>query len=179
MTSRPEADAPPLPARAEDALAQITFPVEATHILMFARAIGDTNPVFTGAGKARQGETAGIIAPPTFPQAVAQLDPDYYLRPKPGEPWFGSGKRPSGVEGKPPSSGGLHAEQHFEYHRDLRAGDVLTVETKPGMTWEKESKRAGKLLFQERITEYRDPDGELVVTARSVLVTTERPVDQG
>ena len=146
---------------------------------MFARAIGDTNPAYTDPAKAQEGEPRGVIAPPTFPQAVAQFYPDYYLRPKPGEPWFGSGKTPSGIEGKPPSSGGLHAEEHFEYHRNLRPGDVLTVETKPGKTWEKESKRAGKLLFRERITEYRDPDGALVVTARSVVVTTERPVDQG
>jgi N-terminal half of MaoC dehydratase len=160
-------------------LAKITFPVEATHILMFARAIGDTIAAFTDAEKAREGETGGIIAPPTFPQAAAQFDPEYHLRPKPGKPWFGSGKTPSGIAGKPASSGGLHAEQHFEYHRDLRPGDMLTLETKPGQSWEKESKRAGKLLFRERITEYRDQDGALVVTARSVVVTTERPVDQG
>jgi N-terminal half of MaoC dehydratase len=157
---------------------KITFPVEASHILMFARALGDTNPAFTGEGAAADGEAGGIIAPPTFAQAVAQFDPDYHLRPKPGEAWFGSGRTPSGIEGKPPSSGGLHAEQHFEYHRDLRPGDVLTVEIKPGNTWEKASKRAGKLLFRERITEYRDRDGALVVTARSVVVSTERPVDQ-
>ena len=48
---------------------------------------------------------------------------------------------------------------------------------KQGATWEKESKRAGKLIFRERITEHRDAKGELVVTARSVGVTTERPVD--
>jgi acyl-CoA thioesterase FadM len=111
---------------------------------------------------------------------VAQFDPDYNLRPKPGVPWFGSGKTASGIGGKPPSGGGgLHAEQHFEYHRHLRPGDVLTVEIKPGKTWEKESRRAGKLTFRERIAEYRDQAGELVITARGVGVTTERPVDQG
>jgi acetyl-CoA carboxylase carboxyltransferase component len=56
---------------------------------------------------------------------------------------------------------------------------VLSVEIKPGKTWEKESKRAGKLTFRERIAEYRDQTGELVITARGVGVTTERPVDQG
>ncbi len=160
-------------------MTKITFPVEATHIMMFARSVGETNPVYFDADKAKQGETDGIIAPPTFAQSVAQFDPDYHVRPKPGQKWFGSAKGPSGVEGKPPSSGGLHAEQHFEYHRHLRPGDVLTVETKPGKTWEKESKRAGKLVFSERITEYRDQKGELVVTARSVGVKTERPVDAG
>ncbi len=158
-------------------MAKITFPVEASHIMMFARSIGDTNPVYHDAEAAKKCETGGIVAPPSFPQAVAQFDPDYFLRPKPGQPWFGSGATPSGVTGKAGSSGGLHAEQHFEFVRPLRPGDVLTVETKPGATWERESKRAGKLTFKERITEYRDQNGELVVTARGVGVTTERPVE--
>ena len=153
-------------------LAKITFPVEASHIMMFARSLGETNPVYLDAEAAKGTEVGGIIAPPTFPQAVAQFDPDYFLRPKPGQPWFGSAKEASGIEGKPSSSGGLHAEQHFEYRRPLRPGDVLTVETRPGETWEKESKRAGKLTFRERITEYRDQNGEIVVVARSVGVTT-------
>jgi acyl dehydratase len=160
-------------------LAKITFPVEATHIMMFARAIGDENPVYHDAAKAKATEAGGIIAPPTFPQAVAQFDPEYHLRPKVGQKWFGSGGKPSGLDEKPSSSGGLHAEQHYEYHRPLRAGDVLTAETKPGKTWERESKRAGKLMFSERVTEYRDQKGELVITARGVGVRTERPVDAG
>ena len=155
-------------------MAKITFPVEASHIMMFARAVGDTNPVYHDAAAGKD-----IIAPPSFPQAVAQFDPEYHLRPKPDQKWFGSAKGPSGIEGKPTSSGGLHAEQHYEYHRHIKPGDVLTVETKPGKTWERESKRAGKLTFRERVTEYRDQNGELVITARGVGVTTERPVDQG
>jgi len=86
---------------------------------------------------------------------------------------------PTGVDEKPKSTGGLHAEQHYEYHLPVHPGDVLTAETKPGNTWERESKRAGKLTFRERVTEYRNQRGELVVTARGVGVTTERPVDQG
>ena len=156
---------------------KITFPVEAGHIMLFARAIGDVNPVYHDAEAAKKSEAGGIIAPPTFPQAVAQFDPDYPLRWRPGQPWFGSGKTATGVE-RAASSGGLHAEQSFEYHRPLRPGDVLTVESRPGESWERESKRAGKLTFRERITEYRDQNGELVVTARSVGVTTERPVEQ-
>jgi len=55
---------------------------------------------------------------------------------------------------------------------------MLTVEIREGNTWERESKRAGKLTFRERIAEYRDQTGALVVPARSVGLTTERPVDQ-
>lgn len=162
------------------------FPVEAGHILMFARAVGDDNPVYSDEDAARKTEAGGVIAPPTFVQSSAQFDPDYFLRPKIGKPWFGSGKNPTGIvrgEGGSAGSGGgggggLHAEQHFEYHRQLRPGDVLSATVKPGKTWEKEGRRSGKLVFSESITEYRDQKGELVVTARGVGVRTERPVDQ-
>jgi hypothetical protein len=74
---------------------------------------------------------------------------------------------------------GLHAEQHFEYHRHLWPGDVLRAETRPGDTWEKEGRRAGKLVFSETITEYRDRNDEVVITARSVGVRTERAPEAG
>ncbi len=159
-------------------MAKITFPIEATHILMFARSIGDDNPVYHNVEAAKDTAVGGIIAPPTFTAAVAQFNPDG-MRPRSGEKWFGSAKQPSGIDGKPSSAGGLNAEQHFEYFRPLRPGEVLTAETRPGKTWERESKRAGKLSFSDRITEFRDQDGELVVTVRSVTVKTERPVDPG
>ena len=155
------------------------FPVEAGHIMLFARAIGDTNQIYHDADYARGTEPGSVIAPPTFVQASAQFNPDYYLRPKPGQPWLGSGKEPTGVtRGEGGAGGGLHAEQHYIYHRHPKPGDMLTATVKPGKTWEKQGRRSGKLIFTESITEYRDQHGELVVTSRGVGVTTERPVDQ-
>ena len=152
------------------------FPIEAGHIMLFARSIGDKNPIYYDEDYAKTTEPGCTIAPPTFVQASAQFDPDYFLRPKIGEPWIGSGKNPTGMT--QPSEGGvgrgLHAEQHYEYHRQLKVGDVLKAETKPGKKWEKEGRRAGKLVFTESITEYRDQKGELVITARSVGVVTEK-----
>ncbi len=161
-------------------MAGYKFPVEAGHIMMFARAVGDPNRIYHDADYAKDTEPGGIIAPPTFSRACAQFDPDYPLRPQVGKRWFGSGKEPTGLaEGKePPGSGMLHAEQHFEYHRQVRPGDTLTVTTRPGETWEKEGRRSGKLLFREFIDEYRDQNGELVITARLVGVIPERPVEQ-
>jgi len=158
------------------------FPIEASHIMMFARSIGDGNEIYYDEAYAKGTEPGTIIAPPTFAQASAQFDPDYFLRPKiDGQGWFGSGKNPTGAKpsgggGGGGGGGGLHAEQHFVYHRHLKPGDVLTATTKPGKTWEKESKRAGKLMFSESVTEYRDQNGELVITATGVGVRTERPV---
>lgn len=160
------------------------FPVEAGHVMMFARAVGDPNPIYADEGYAAGTEVGRVLAPPTFVQASAQFDPDYPLRPKVGEPWFGSGRTPSGVDraagggGGGGGGGGLHAEQHYEYHRQIGPGDVLSATTRQGRTWEKEGRRAGKLVFAETIVEYRDQNGELVVTARGVGVRTERPVDR-
>ncbi|NGO42207.1 FAS1-like dehydratase domain-containing protein [Streptomyces ureilyticus] len=135
------------------------FPVESGHILMFARAIGDENPAYEH------------LAPPTFTWASAHFDPDCHLRPKPGEEWFGSGAGPGVM---PEGGGGLHAEQHFEYHRPVRVGETLYAHTVPGRSWEKQG-RTGRLLFSERITEYRDADGAPVVSARTVAVVPEGP----
>jgi hypothetical protein len=151
--------------------APLTFPVEAGAILCFARAVGDPNPAYAA---------PGAPAPPTFTQASAQWGPANEYRPRPGEPWMGSGATPSGTGGRLPGDGGapvLHAEQSYEYHRPLVAGDVLTVVTVPGATWEKAG-RSGRLAFTETITEYRGADGEPVVTARSVaVVATPAPAD--
>jgi hypothetical protein len=137
------------------------FPVEAGHVMTFARAVGDPNPIYA--------DPEHAIAPPTFAIASAQFDPDYPLRPRPGEEWYGSG-RGSGVVKE--GVGGLHAEQHFVYHRPIRVGDVLTAHTYPGEPWEK-SGRSGRLRFTEQITEFRDQAGELVVTMRAVGVQRE------
>jgi acyl dehydratase len=160
------------------------FPIEAGHVLMFARSIGDPNPVYADPAVAAAGEAGAVIAPPTFVQAGAQFDPDYPLRPRIGQPWFGSGREPSGVARRPGGDGGgggggggLHAEQHYEYHAPVKVGDVLRATTRQGGTWEKEGRRAGRLVFTETITEYRNQHGELVVTARGVGVRTERPAE--
>jgi acyl dehydratase len=152
------------------------FLVEWGHVMLFARAVGDQNPLYADPERA--------VAPPTFVQASAQFDDDYLLRPKPGQPWMGSGREPTSLPADAPSPLGrsgavLHAEQHFEYHRPLRPGDVLTATVTPGQTWEKEGRRGGKLHFTETVTEYRDQDGDLVVTARMVGVGTERVPEPG
>ncbi|MYD44344.1 MAG: MaoC family dehydratase [Gammaproteobacteria bacterium] len=180
-------------------MADDNFNIEASHIMMFARSVGDGNPIYYDAEHAATTEPGAIIAPPTFVQASAQFNPNYGLRPKiDGIGWMGSGANPSSAirpaapkadseaakseDGEKKQSGGggggLHAEQRYVYHRHPKVGDVLTSTSRPGKTWEKEGRRSGKLVFSESVTEYRDQNGELVVTATSVGVRTERPVDQ-
>ena len=161
------------------------FPIEAGHIMMFARAVGDPNPVYCDEDEAKSSEVGGIVAPPTFVQASAQFNPNYFLRPRIGQLWFGSGKEPTSAQRaeRAPSGGagggggggvGLHAEQHFEYHRPIRPGDVLTPTNKEGKSWERTG-RSGHLQFNETVTEWHDAEGNLVVTARGVGVRTSRP----
>lgn len=146
-----------------------TFPVEAGHIMLFARAIGDPNPIYYDSTYAATTEVGGIIAPPTFLAAGAQWDPEWRYRPRIGESWFGSGATPSGVapEDRPPA-GGVHAEQHFEFRRPLRSGDVLTATVSPGEEWVKQRSTGGELHFSETVTTYTDAHGDVVATARMV-----------
>ncbi|OBY29481.1 hypothetical protein ACT18_22810 [Mycolicibacter kumamotonensis] len=157
-----------------------SFPVEAGHVAQFAHAVGDPNPIYLDAAYANATEVGHVIAPPTFTMAAAHFDPHWPLRPQPGQPWRGSGRTSSGTAdadtrgGAAGQSVGLHAEQHFEYHRHLRPGDFLTVTEHPGRSWVKEGKRGGLMHFTEVITEYTDQEGAPVVTARRVGVRIER-----
>ncbi len=156
------------------------FPIEAGHIMLFARAVGETDPIYHDVEYAKASEFGQPIAPLTFVQASAQFDPEARMRPRDGVPWHGSGAQPMYDSPAIPRTGGtgLHAEQHYEYHRPLLAGTVLTPTVVPGRQWEKEGRRGGTLHFTETITEYRGEDGELIVTARNVSVRTGKVVER-
>jgi N-terminal half of MaoC dehydratase len=160
-------------------MAAARFPVEASHVMMFARSVGDPNPIYYDAEYAAAAEPGTIIAPPTFAQSSAQFTDGYPLRPEIGKPWFGSGREPTGLKPTGDSDDstanmakGLHAEQHFEYRRSLKVGDVLTMNQRPGRTWEKTNRNGNTLKFQEQIIEYSDESGEPVVIVTSVGVHT-------
>ena len=160
------------------------FHVDRTGILLFASALGETNPIYYDEKHAKGTPLGGVIAPPTFAISSAHWNPDYGLRgvrripaskPKPA--------RPEGEAGAGGGGGGnlarvLHGEQRFEYHQPIRPGMKLTVTTRPGKTWTKEGKRGGSLRFSETVTELRDEKGELVVTTTSIGVLTEKAVEQ-
>ena len=125
-------------------MADHDFPVDASSILLFASALGETNPIYYDEEYAKATPLGGVIAPPTFAIAAAHWNPTYSLR----------GVRE--IPAKPPreSSGGggegadltrvLHGEQRFEYHKPLQPGMKLRVTNRPGKTWDKEGKRGGK-----------------------------------
>ncbi|MEN8182416.1 MAG: MaoC family dehydratase N-terminal domain-containing protein [Myxococcota bacterium] len=158
------------------------FHADRTGILTFAAALGETNRIYYDEAYAEGTGLGGVIAPPTFTASASHWNPSGGLRGVrriPAPP-----PTPEG-EGKPaaaPRAGGgtarlLHGEQRFEYHKPVRPGMRLTVKGRPGKTWEKAGRRGGKLRFAESISEYRDADGELVVTATGVSIITEKAVE--
>lgn len=163
-------------------MADYEFPVDRTAILNFAAALGETNPIYWDEAHAQATPLGGVIAPPTFAVASALWNPDYGLRgirqiPQRPAPPAGAGAAREGRGGGGGSTRLLHGEQRFTYHQPLRPGMRLTAASRPGRAWEKEGKRGGKLRFSETITELRDERGELVVTATSVGIITEKAVE--
>jgi acyl dehydratase len=162
------------------------FPVDATAIMLFASAIGETNAIYYDEDYAAKTPLEGVIAPPTFAIASAHWDPDYFLRgvrripapkPRPAPKAAGGGSAPAGGGGGGNLTRVLHGEQRFVYHKPMRPGMRLTVTQRPGKRWEKEGKRGGTMQFSESITEFRDQDGELVTTAISVGIVTGKAVE--
>jgi acyl dehydratase len=164
------------------------FHVDRTGILLFASALGETNPIYWDEEYAKKTALGGVIAPPTFAVSSAHWDPNHALRgarripappPKPAVESSGlAGQAGGGARG----GGGLdltrvlHGEQRFEYHKPVRPGMTLTVTQRPGQSWTKEGRKGGTMRFSESISEYRDEKGELVVTATSVGIVTEKAV---
>jgi hypothetical protein len=132
-------------------MTDLALPVEATQVLLFARAVGMTD---AGAGDP--------VVPPTFTETLQHFIPGYPFRPEPGQAWTGS-------RAEPIESSTLHAEQHFDYHRPIRVGETLTAVQSPGRTWTRTGRR-GALQFTEQVTTFLDAAGEPVVTSRQVGV---------
>ena len=150
-------------------MSEYQFPVEASHVMMFARSIGDDNAAYYDIGVAQEMGYEDVIAAPTFVQCGAHFDPNSKLRPDNAIGDSGFDKADSGgSEGEGPR---MHAEQHYEYHQTITAGDILTVKRLPAKTYVKNGKRGGILRFEEYITEYRNQNDLLKVTARAVIVT--------
>jgi hypothetical protein len=167
-------------------MAEFEFPVDRSAILDFAAALGETNPIYWDEVHASKTPLGAVIAPPTFAVVSAHWNPDHAfkgIRKIPQHPRSQTGagepraRRAEGGGAFANLSRVLHGEQRFVYHQPIRPGMRLSVTTRPGKSWEKEGKRGGKLRFSETVSEYRDERGELVVTAISVGIVTEKAVE--
>jgi acyl dehydratase len=124
--------------------------VEKGAIRRFADALGDGNPLYSEEDVARAAGYSSLIAPPTYPTALAANE-RFRLSLDLGTRAF------------------LHSEQHFEYSRPLVAGEKITVTSRVADVAE----RAGASGSMDVIViedEGRDADGEVVFRTRETLV---------
>jgi acyl dehydratase len=107
--------------------------IEKGAIIKFARAIGDSNPLFTDEEVARNSRYGGLIAPPTFLRS---------LRTGPLKAHVNS-----------PYSANLDGGSEWEYFEPVRVGDHITVTTYVTDMFERAG-RLGNMLFIVRETKY-------------------------
>jgi acyl dehydratase len=140
--------------------------IERSPAANFARAVKDPNPVYADADAAEAAGFDGIPVPPTFLIGASAWGSFPELQP--ADP----GTNPvAEVVMEYARQGGLllHGEQAFTYHRPLRVGDVLDVESEIMESYEK-----GTMTFTVAETRYTDAEtGELVCTARSNFINRQ------
>lgn len=126
--------------------------VEKAPIRSFARAIGDSNPMYTDETAARAAGYRALVAPPTFAFCLNMMAFEQ----------FGFiemlGVDPRRI---------LHGEQSFTYHAVICAGDVLTLRLRCADIYER---KGGALEFVVHETKVTNADGEHMVDLRGVAV---------
>lgn len=126
--------------------------IERGRLRFFAKAIGETDPVYVDEAAAHAAGYPDLPAPPTFLFA-AELD--------------------SGVTDRLladlqiPLSRLLHGEQGFTYHRPACAGDTITVRSRIDDIYDKKN---GALEFVVKRSTATNQRGELVAELRTVMV---------
>lgn len=133
-------------------LGQSVLPVERGRLKFFARATGETNPIYSDEAAAKAAGYADLPVPPTFLFA-AELDSGVLFKLL-GEMEISPNKI-------------LHGEQGFEYFAPVVAGDEITVSSKIKDIYDK---RDGALEFVEMASTAVNQRGEKVASLRSVLV---------
>ncbi|MFB7091067.1 MaoC family dehydratase N-terminal domain-containing protein [Streptomyces sp. NPDC056296] len=143
----------PIDAEAAKALSfePLTVNIERGRLRFFAKATGQTDPLYTDVDAARRAGHRDLPVPPTFlfSLEMEQPEPFGYLV-------------ALGVDLRRL----LHGEQSFTYHRPAFAGDSLTL--RPRIT-DVYSKKGGALEFLVKRTDI-SRGGEPIAEARSVLI---------
>ncbi|MBO3275652.1 MaoC family dehydratase N-terminal domain-containing protein [Pseudomonas schmalbachii] len=129
-----------------------TADVEKGRLRFFAKAIGETDPVYTDEAAAKAAGYKSLPVPPTFLMCLSGEGRDLEEQLRIYE--FDLGRI-------------LHAEQGFVYHKAAVAGDTLTFETKVADVYEK---AGGRLQFVVSETRVTNQDGEHIADIRSSLV---------
>ena len=124
--------------------------VEKGAIIKFARAIGDSNPLFADEEAARKSRYGGLIVPPTFFRSLRA--------------------GPLKAQVKSPYSAALDGGSEWEYFEPVRAGDRITVTAYVADIFERQG-RLGNMLFIVRETKYVNQFDRTVALQRSTGIS--------
>jgi len=127
--------------------------VEKGQLKFFAKATGETDPIYFDDDAAKRAGHRAIPAPLTFAFSLALGAPAQR-----GDMFTDIGIDMSRI---------LHGEQKFTHHRTIYAGDTITLTTE---TVDIYSKKGGALSFLVQDTKAVNQDNELCTQMRAVLV---------
>lgn len=130
--------------------------VEAGQLRFFAKAVGETDPVYLDEDAARAAGHPALPAPPTFAFTLNQLAP------APSNWMAEMGISIADV---------LHGEQGFEHLTQIYAGDRITLTGRVADIYEK---KGGALEFVVMEIDARNQDDQLCVRQRMVTVVQRR-----
>jgi uncharacterized protein len=151
-------------------------PVNVPMIRHWVEAMGDHNPVYLDDEAARATGREGLIAPPTMMQAWTMRGYAATVEP----PSAGETERTMNTlleEGGYTSV--VATDSEFEFHRELRPGDLLTAsETIESISDEKRT-GLGEGRFVTSLRTYLDQDQRTVATQRWRLLRFRPPVSPG
>ncbi|MDP6494822.1 MAG: MaoC family dehydratase N-terminal domain-containing protein [Dehalococcoidia bacterium] len=123
-------------------------------IVAYAKAMGETNPLYLDEEVAKAGPYGAIIAPPGFYHSIRLNQmPDIKLK---------FGDRNSGFIGG----------QSIEYFEPIRAGDTISAEAQVADVYAKTG-RTGTLVFVVRRTTYSNQHGRTVMVVDGSTVRRE------
>lgn len=129
-----------------------TFTPEAGFLRFFAKAIGETDPVYFDESAARDAGHPSIPLPPTF------LSSAETYRPSSDNAW----REAAGIQ----VSRMLHSEQSFTYHQMAYVGDTLHFDTKVVDVYDKKNGALSFVVVESKVTNQR---GEHVADVRKSM----------
>jgi len=131
---------------------RFTFEVEKGRLRAFAKAIGETNPIYFDEQAAMAAGYRSIVAPPTF-AFVPLMESD--------QPF--TVLADMGID----KTKSVHGEQHFTYHRPIVAGDHISGQQRITEIYDK---KGGALTFIVTDTPLTNQHDEPVADLHMVIV---------
>lgn len=130
----------------------LTVDVEVGQLKFFAKAVGETNPIYFDEDAARQAGHRSILAPPTYAVTLCCAVPDPFARAR---------------QLRMDVTKILHTNQRFEYFAPIYARDQITFVATILDFYEK---RRGKFLFMVEETVAHNQFGDLTTRFKQTIV---------